>query len=131
MSRPWHLSKILYRVSLLFKLTVRSYVTLPQTINHVWLVNTFFKLDQSQTAKETSQSIDINICAYDSPNTMMCTNSQTLCTGSLEYLQCRLKNSNKILHLVSRVHQYFDRRKRNGNLIFIFIGEKSKTNTEE
>ena len=38
------------------KLTVRSYFTLPQTINHVWLVNTFFKSDQSQTAKETSQS---------------------------------------------------------------------------
>ena len=30
-----------------------------------------------------------------------------------------------------RVHQYFDRRKQNANLIFIFIGEKSKTNTEE
>ena len=29
------------------KLTVRSYFTLPQTINHVWLVNTFFKSDQS------------------------------------------------------------------------------------
>lgn len=25
---------------------------------------------------------------------------------------------------LSRVHQYFDRRKRNGNLIFIFIGER-------
>ena len=62
----------------------------------------FFQIRPITNCKRDKPIKNINICPCDSLNTMMCTNSQTLCTGGLEYLQCRLKNSNKILHLVSQ-----------------------------
>ena len=53
----------------------------------------FFQIRPITNCKRDKPIKNINICPCDSLNTMMCTNSQTLCTGGLEYLQRRLKNS--------------------------------------
>ena len=50
----------------------------------------FFQIIPITNCKRDKPIKNINICPCDSLNTMMCTNSQTLCTGGLEYLQCRL-----------------------------------------
>ena len=50
----------------------------------------FFQIRPITNCKRDKPIKNINICPCDSPNTMMCTNLQTLCTGGLEYLQWRL-----------------------------------------
>ena len=50
----------------------------------------FFQIRPITNCKKNKPIKNINICHCDFPNTMMRTNLQTLCTGGLEYLQCRL-----------------------------------------